>query len=150
MNLQVILRMGNPGVVRAAARRGALPDGRIWGILRKLAAAGLIMLADKAWHRAGEHMRTPVQGKEQAGIVEGRQPRLHGSGERANAQLKSRRILPKLRCCPWRQGNWPKRSTSFRPTRSEDESVQSQTMPPEMAVDLRQAPLRAGLRETGA
>jgi hypothetical protein len=48
MNLQVIPRMGNPGVVRAAARRGALPDRRIWGILRKLAAAGLIMLADKA------------------------------------------------------------------------------------------------------
>ena len=30
--------------------------------------------------------------------------RLRASGERANAQLKSWRILRKLRCCPWRAG----------------------------------------------
>ncbi|MQY05313.1 IS5 family transposase ISAmi2 [Actinomadura sp. RB68] len=28
--------------------------------------------------------------------------RLRGPGERANAQLKSWRILHKLRCCPWK------------------------------------------------
>jgi hypothetical protein len=30
--------------------------------------------------------------------------RLRAPGERANAQLKSWRILRKLRCCPWRAG----------------------------------------------
>jgi hypothetical protein len=34
--------------------------------------------------------------------------RLRAPGERANAQLKSRRILRKLRCCPWRAGHLAK------------------------------------------
>ena len=34
--------------------------------------------------------------------------RLRAPGERANAQLKSRRILRKLRCCPWRAGQLAK------------------------------------------
>lgn len=29
---------------------------------------------------------------------------LRGPGERANAQLKTWRILPELRCCPWKAG----------------------------------------------
>jgi Helix-turn-helix of DDE superfamily endonuclease len=34
--------------------------------------------------------------------------RLRATGERANAQLKSWRILRKLRCCPWRAGQLTK------------------------------------------
>jgi hypothetical protein len=34
--------------------------------------------------------------------------RLRGPGERANAQLKTWRILRKLRCCPWRAGQLAK------------------------------------------
>jgi hypothetical protein len=34
--------------------------------------------------------------------------RLRGVGERANAQLKTWRILRKLRCCPWRAGHLAK------------------------------------------
>ena len=49
-------------------------------------------------------------------ILELRSPR-----ERANAQLKTWRILRKLRCCPWRAGQLPRPSTSFRPVRPEDE-----------------------------
>jgi hypothetical protein len=33
---------------------------------------------------------------------------LRSPGERANAQLKSWRILRKLRCCPWRAGQLAK------------------------------------------
>jgi hypothetical protein len=34
--------------------------------------------------------------------------RLRGPGERANAQLKTWRILRKLRCCPWKAGQLAK------------------------------------------
>ena len=34
--------------------------------------------------------------------------RLPAPGERANAQLKTWRILRKLRCCPWRAGHLAK------------------------------------------
>ena len=33
---------------------------------------------------------------------------LRSPGERANAQLKTWRILQKLRCCPWRAGQLAK------------------------------------------
>ena len=42
---------------------------------------------------------------------------LRSPGERANAQLKTWRILRKLRCCPWRPDNSPRPSTSFKPAR---------------------------------
>lgn len=34
--------------------------------------------------------------------------RLRAPGERANAQLKTWKILSKLRCCPWRAGKLAK------------------------------------------
>ena len=48
----------------------------------------------------------------------------YAPAEWANAQLKTSRILRKLRCRPWRPGSSPKPSTSFKPARSEDENVQ--------------------------
>ena len=51
-----------------------LTAARIWGIIRELASSGLIVLADKGYHGAGEPLLTPVPGKEQAGLAEIRQP----------------------------------------------------------------------------
>ncbi|MGW5684511.1 hypothetical protein [Nonomuraea sp. NPDC003754] len=48
---------------------------RIRGILRRLAAAGLVTLADKGYVGAGEHVRVPVQREEQARLAEGRELR---------------------------------------------------------------------------
>jgi hypothetical protein len=45
---------------------GAVHDltaGRIWGILRELAASGLVVLADKGYAGAGDHVRTPYRGR---------------------------------------------------------------------------------------
>jgi hypothetical protein len=45
---------------------GAVHDltaARIWGIVRELEAAGLIVLADKGYLGAGDHVRTPYRGR---------------------------------------------------------------------------------------
>jgi DDE superfamily endonuclease len=88
---------------------GAVHDltaARIWGIVRALAASGLVVLVDKGY--IGEDdIRTPYRGRNKpASQKEANRAhaRLHAPGERANAQLKSWRILRKLRCCPWRAG----------------------------------------------
>src|SRR5579859_7059853 len=52
-----------------------LTAARIWGIRREPAAAGLIVLADKGYHGAGDRIRTSCKGTDRAGIAEGRQPR---------------------------------------------------------------------------
>ncbi len=63
------------------------------------------MLADKGYADVGQHIRSPYKGKNKpASQKEANRAhaRLRSPGERANAQLKSWRILRKLRCCPWR------------------------------------------------
>jgi hypothetical protein len=52
-----------------------LTAARIWGIIRQLATAALVVLADKGYIGAGEHVHTPYRGTEQACLAEGRQPR---------------------------------------------------------------------------
>jgi len=42
--------------------------------VRELAASGLVVLAGKGHAGAGEHVRTPYKGQEQARLAEGRQP----------------------------------------------------------------------------
>jgi hypothetical protein len=77
MNLQVIASPDGGILWVPGPLPGAVHDlnaARIWGIVRELAAAGLIVLADKGYHGAGDHIRT-VQGEEQARIAEDRQPR---------------------------------------------------------------------------
>src|SRR5262249_53640065 len=96
----------------------ALPDAthdlaaaRIWGILRELAATGLIVLADKGYHGGGNPLLTPYKGRNKPPSQKAANrahARLRGVGERANAQLKTWRILRKLRCCPWRAGQLAK------------------------------------------
>jgi len=83
----------------------------VLGILRHLAAAGLLTLGDKGYHGAGEPAITPYKGRnkpESQKAANRAHTKLRGPGERANAQLKTWRILRKLRCCPWKAGQLAK------------------------------------------
>ncbi len=113
MNLQVIASpdgeigwvSGPPGAVHD------LTAARIWGIVRELAASGLIVLVDKGY-LGEDDIHTPYGGRNKpASQKEANRAhaRLRAPGERVNAQLKSRRILRKLRCCPWRAGRLTKK-----------------------------------------
>ena len=114
MNLQVIASPDGDIVWVSGALRGSTHDlraARIWGIIRQLAAAGLVVLADKGYHGAGEPLLTPYRGRNKpASQKEANKAhaRLRAPGERSNAQLKTSRILRKLRCCPWRAGHLAK------------------------------------------
>ena len=113
MNLQVISAPDGDILWVSGALPGAVHDlraARIWGIVRELAAAGLITLADKGYHGAG-HLLTPYRGKNKPASqkqANRAHARLRSPGERASAQLKTWRILRKLRCCPWRAGQLAK------------------------------------------
>ena len=88
-----------------------LTAARIWGILRELAASGLVVLADKGYAGAGDHVRIPYRGRGKPASQKDANrahAQLRSPGERANAQLKTWRILRKLRCCPWRAGQLAK------------------------------------------
>jgi hypothetical protein len=99
------------GVQPAPGAVHDLTAARIWGIIRALAAAGLVVLADKGYHGAGDPVLTPYRGRNKPASQEGRQPRPCPAtipGERANAQLETWHILRKLRCRPWRAGQLAK------------------------------------------
>jgi hypothetical protein len=110
MNLQVIADPDGDLIWVSGPLPGAVHDltaARIWGIVAELAASGLVVLADKGYIGAGEHVRTPYRGRNKPASQKDANrahARLRGPGERANAQLKSWRILRKLRCCPWKAG----------------------------------------------
>jgi hypothetical protein len=114
MNLQVIASPAGDIVWVSGALRGSTHDlraARIWGILRELAAAGLVVLADKGYQGAGQPLIIPYRGRNKpASQKEANKAhaRLRAPGERANAQLKTWQILRKLRCCPWRAGHLAK------------------------------------------
>ncbi len=58
-----------------------------------------------------DDIRTPYRGRNKPASQKDANrahARLRAPGERANAQLKSRRIVRKLRCCPWRAGQLAK------------------------------------------
>jgi DDE superfamily endonuclease len=114
MNLQVIA--GPDGAIMWVS--GPLPGSvhdikaaRIWGIIRELKNAGLLVLADKGYIGAGKHIKTPYKGRnrpEPEKTANRSHAKLRGPGERANAQLKTWKILTKLRCCPHRAGHLAK------------------------------------------
>jgi DDE superfamily endonuclease/Helix-turn-helix of DDE superfamily endonuclease len=110
MNLQVIASPGGEILWVSGPLPGAVHDltaARIWGIVRELADAGLIVLADKGYIGAGEHVLTPYRGRNKPAsqkAANSAHAKLRAPGERANAQLKTWHILRKLRCCPWRAG----------------------------------------------
>ena len=114
MNLQVIASPQGEIFWVSGPLPGATHDltaARIWGILRELAAAGLIVLADKGYTGAGDPVLTPYRGRNKPASQKDANrahARLRAPGERANAQLKTWRILRKLRCCPWRAGQLAK------------------------------------------
>jgi hypothetical protein len=65
---------------------------------------------DSVRSRTGQGL-TPCRGRNQPASqkeASRANARLRAPGERANAQLKSRRALRKLRCCPWRAGQLAK------------------------------------------
>jgi hypothetical protein len=84
-----------------------LTAARIGGIIRQLAAAGLITLADKGYIGAGRRVLVPYRGRGKPAsqkAANSARARLRAPGERASAQLKTWRIMRKLRCCPWKAG----------------------------------------------
>jgi DDE superfamily endonuclease/Helix-turn-helix of DDE superfamily endonuclease len=113
MNLQVIASPSGDVLWVSGALPGAVHDKKaewIWGVLAELEAAGLIVLADKGYQGAA-HAKIPYRGKnkpESQKQANRAHARLRAPGERANAQLKTWRILRKLRCCPWRAGKLAK------------------------------------------
>jgi DDE superfamily endonuclease/Helix-turn-helix of DDE superfamily endonuclease len=113
MNLQIIASPTGDIVWVSGPLPGAVHDKKaqwIWGVLRELEAAGLVTLADKGYQGAA-HARTPYKGKnkpESQKQANRAHAKLRAPGERANAQLKTWRILRKLRCCPWRAGQLAK------------------------------------------
>jgi DDE superfamily endonuclease/Helix-turn-helix of DDE superfamily endonuclease len=114
MNLQVIASPHGDILWVSGGLPGAVHDltaARIWGIVRRLAAAGLIVLADKGYTGAGEPLLTPYRGRNKPASQKAANrahARLRSPAERANAQLKTWHILRKLRCCPWRAGQLAK------------------------------------------
>ena len=65
MNLQVISSPEGEILWVSGPLPGAVHDltaARIWGIIRELADAGLIVLGDKGYIGAGEHVLTPYRG----------------------------------------------------------------------------------------
>jgi hypothetical protein len=82
MNLQVIASPSGDILWVSGALPGAVHDltaARIWGIVREVAAAGLVTLADKDYIGAGEPVRTPYHGWDKVSIGSS-QPELAGQG----------------------------------------------------------------------
>jgi hypothetical protein len=113
MNLQVISSPSGGILWVSGALPGSVHDKRaewIWGVLRALEAAGLVTLADKGY-LGSSYAKIPYRGKnkpESQKQANRAHAKLRAPGERANAQLKTWRILRKLRCCPWRAGQLAK------------------------------------------
>jgi hypothetical protein len=112
MNVQVIAGPDGTILWTSGAMPGKIHDltaARVWGILRELEKAGILVLADKAYQGAeATVVITPYKGRnkpESQKDANRAHARLRGPGERANAQLKSWRILRKLRCSPSKAGH---------------------------------------------
>ena len=113
MNLQVIAGPAGDILWVSGVLPGAVHDkkaGWAWGVLVELEAAGLVTLADKGY-RGSSYAKIPYMGKnkpESQKEANRAHARLRAPGERANAQLKTWKILRKLRCCPRRAGQLAK------------------------------------------
>jgi len=79
-------------------------------VLAELEAARLIVLADKGY-QGSTCAITPYKGRNKPQSQKDANrahAKLRAPGERANAQLKSWKILHKLRCCPSKAGTLAK------------------------------------------
>ena len=102
--------MGVRGDARLGARQKAV---WIWGVLAGLEAAGLVTLTGKGYQES-VYAKIPYRGRtkpQSQKDANKAHAQLRSPGERANAQLKTWRILCKLRCCPWRAGQLAKALT---------------------------------------
>jgi DDE superfamily endonuclease len=127
MNLQVIASPDGEIVWVSGPLPGAAHDltaARIWGIVRELAAAGLIVLADKGYTGAGDPSAPPRR----AGTSRPRRRRptapTRSYAAPASAPTPGRR--PGASCANsaaarGRPGSSPRPSTSFKPARCKDE-----------------------------
>lgn len=116
VNVQVIADPAGRLVWASAALPGARHDmgaAREHGIIAALQTAGVRVIADNGYRGAGFEVpqrrrpadaetgqRRRLSGNQKA--VNSAHARQRGPGERANAQLKSWKILRKIRCCPRR------------------------------------------------
>jgi len=113
MNLQVIADPTGDILWVSGALPGSVHDKKaewVWGVLAELEAAGLVTLADKGY-QGSTWAKIPYRGKskpESQKQANKAHAKLRAPGERANAQLKTWKILSKLRCCPWRAGQLAK------------------------------------------
>ena len=127
MNLQVIAGPDGDIVWVSGPLPGAVHDltaARIWGIVRALAASGLAVR--QGLPRRGRYPH-PYRGRNKPASQKDANrahARLRAPSERANAQLKCWRILRKLAAALGAPGSWPRRSTFFRPAKSQDEKAQ--------------------------
>lgn len=109
MNVQVIATADGDIVWVSGALPGSVHDLKaawIWRILYELEQGGWITLADKGYQGASA-LLTPYKGRnkpESQKVANRAHAKLRGRGERANAQLKTWRVLRKLRCCPDKSG----------------------------------------------
>ncbi|GAA4242443.1 hypothetical protein GCM10022254_75450 [Actinomadura meridiana] len=112
MNVQVIVGPDGTILWMSGALPGKVHDltaACVWGILRELDKAGTLTLADKAYQGVETAVViTPYKGRDKPESQK-RANRSHAKlrtpGERANAQLKSWRILRKLHCNPSKAGH---------------------------------------------
>ncbi len=94
--------------VAGVIRRHRKAIGSAWRLLNPGRQALLVLVADKAYQGAEGPVVTPYKGKnkpESQKQANRSHARLRGPGERANAQLKSWKILRKLRCSPSKAGH---------------------------------------------
>jgi len=109
MNLQVIAGPRGDILWVSGALPGSVHDKKaewMWGVLAELEDAGLVTLADKGY-QGSTYAKIPYKGKNKPDSqkqANKAHAKLRAPGERANAQLKTWKILTKLRCCPWRAG----------------------------------------------
>ena len=112
MNLQVIADPAGRLIWASAALPGSVHDltaARNHGIIDVLSSANVMTFADKAYQGAPGSVRTPFKRHRYRPKLFQRQKKVNRShariraiGERANATVKTWKILTKLRCSPHR------------------------------------------------
>jgi hypothetical protein len=112
VNVQVIADPAGRLVWASAALPGATHDltaARTHDLINTLTSDDVMTFADKAYQGAGGSIRTPFKRHRHRPKLSRRQQavnrahaRIRARGERANATLKTWKVLVKLRCCPRR------------------------------------------------
>jgi hypothetical protein len=130
INLQVIASPGGDVLWVSGELPGAVHDKNaewIWGVLTELEAAGLVTLADKGY-QGSAYAKIPYRGKnnpESQKEANHAHARLRAPGERANAQLKTWKILRSSAAAHGVPANSPKPSTYCKPVRHKQDKKAS-------------------------